>query len=103
MDEVTDLVDEKKLQSEGAKPFAEVRRKRKRDKESEMEVSEASESSTPVKRPFFPPVDASSTLVNRIMCVCKVILLNEQPLFKDLKKKKKFVNLAMLYQLFRVN
>lgn len=69
MDAVPELVDDKKTPKEGGgddKTFSEVRRKRKRDKESEMEVSEGSDSLTPVKRPFFPPVDASSTLVSCI-------------------------------------
>ena len=46
--------------------FSEVRRKRKREKESGMETSEAlvaGEEVLPAKRPVFPPVDASSTLV----------------------------------------
>ncbi len=66
MEGIPEKMDDQKTQteSEGGKKFTEVRRKRKRDKESEMEVSEEMcESSTPVKRPFFPPVDASSTLV----------------------------------------
>jgi len=48
---------------EGRK-FLEVRRKRKRDKETDMEVSEGTDTHTPAKKPFFPPVDASSVLVS---------------------------------------
>lgn len=66
MEDVPELVDDQEVPQKDEKTFSEVRRKRKRDKESEMEVTETDGTGlTPVKRPSFPPVDASTTLVSR--------------------------------------
>ena len=71
MEGVPELIDDEKAFQEGeggAKTFSEVRRKRKRDKESDMDVTEAHEVGlAPVKRPSFPPVATSITLVSRTL------------------------------------
>lgn len=43
--------------------FSEVKRKRKREKEADMETQSESDGSS-VKRPVFPPVNVSTTLVS---------------------------------------
>ena len=56
--------------SAGEEEFAQVGRKRKRKLKSvEMDVGEEATVSTAAKRPNFPPVDASTTLVR---CEMKV-------------------------------
>lgn len=68
MEGVLESIDDQKPHQEGddgEKTFSEVRRKRKREKGLEMDVTEANEVGiAPVKRPSFPPVAASTTLVS---------------------------------------
>ena len=66
MEDIPELNDDPKVSKdvEEDRNFTDVRRKRKREKETEMDVSEGTDTHTPSKKPFFPPVDASSVLVS---------------------------------------
>ena len=66
MEEVPELVSPSEGKGEVGEAFSEVKRKRKREKESEMDISESPAVEASAKRPVFPPVNVSTSLVGEL-------------------------------------